>query len=624
VASRPSWRLSLTAALLLSALLAAHVVETALGTLLEPIQAQAIDRLFRIRAGVDAWRPPYDGDVVLVPIDDRSIEGFEDFYIGRVYHARLVRALGRAGLAAQFHDMIFAAPLEQAADLDLAEATREAGHVYYGMAVGLSTGGRVPQVGAETEAGRAVLEAGRWDPVVVGDLSSFPQTEQYLTTFPALAAAAQGMAFLDVVPDRDGVNRRVQLLVRDGERFLPSLSLLVLCDYLQVTSDRIELRPGRTITLHDARRPGAAEPADIRIPIDRQGRMIVNFIGPWGSIRTYPAASILEAADDRFAMEDLRAELEGRIAVVAWVATGRGDIGSVPTDPIYPKPGIHANVMNTILSGRFLRELSPLGMLLIVEFPLIALLFVAALRTRTISFLAIAVGLMLAYGAVVAAAFFYLDLILRVPIPILAVVGGGLVIAAFQYHQESSARAVLRNTFDAYFPRAVVDKIMRHSHDLVHTVQKKELTILFSDIKNFTSHTATLEPERVRSLLNEYFERMGEIVFEHRGTLDKFIGDGLMVFFGDPEPQPDHAQRAVRAALDMQRAARDARRLSYTVLGEPVNLAQRLESSAPAGGILISARTHAQLDGAVPTRTLEPIRVKGFDDPIAVYEVPLD
>ncbi len=158
----------------------------------------------------------------------------------------------------------------------------------------------------------------------------------------------------------------------------------------------------------------------------------------------------------------------------------------------------------------------------------------------------------------------------------------------------------------------------------------------------------------MRRLLNEYFERMIEIVFEYEGTLDKFIGDGLMVFFGDPQSQPDHAVRCARAAIEMQKAARELdriwsdrgdmplririgintgevivgnmgsrRRLSYTALGEPVNVAQRLEASAPVGGILVSERTRGLFDETVPIEPREPIRVKGIDTPVSVYEIPV-
>ena len=178
------------------------------------------------------------------------------------------------------------------------------------------------------------------------------------------------------------------------------------------------------------------------------------------------------------------------------------------------------------------------------------------------------------------------------------------------------------------------------------------MTVLFSDIKNFSGFTAEMAPDHVQRLLNEYFEAMIDIVFEEGGTIDKFIGDGLMVFFGDPEDQSDHAVRAVRASIAMQQRVGEmkrewegrgdlpiqirigintcevmvgnmgsARRMEYTVLGPGVNLAQRLESNAPVSGILVSASTAYHIRHVYSTRPLGPIEVKGFDKPVAVHEV---
>jgi adenylate cyclase len=158
--------------------------------------------------------------------------------------------------------------------------------------------------------------------------------------------------------------------------------------------------------------------------------------------------------------------------------------------------------------------------------------------------------------------------------------------------------------------------------------ERKELTIMFSDLSGFTRMSSRLSPDHIKALLNEYFEAMVEIAFHYEGTVDKFMGDGLMIFFGDPEPQPDHAVRCVRMAIDMQKRIRELdlkwqqsgqppiqarigintgvvvvgnmgseRRLSYTVLGSDVNLAQRFEANAPVGGILISKRTNQLLGG---------------------------
>jgi class 3 adenylate cyclase len=163
-----------------------------------------------------------------------------------------------------------------------------------------------------------------------------------------------------------------------------------------------------------------------------------------------------------------------------------------------------------------------------------------------------------------------------------------------------------------------------------------------------------MRPDQIQEAMNEYFDAMIEIVFRYGGTVDKLMGDGLMVFFGDPEPQQDHALLCVRAAIDMQLqviAMRErwieegkfpiqirvgintgivvvgnmgaARRLSYTALGAEVNLAQRLEANAPVGGILISETTYQEVKGKVPTRPLGQIQVKGYEYPINVHEVVL-
>jgi adenylate cyclase len=644
-----------TAGLLAAVLAATETVHRLLPEVFEPLADQVTDRLFTLRADVEGLRPFYDDVVVHVTIDDASLRERLDHYLDRAEYARLVSNLGRAGVAAQFHDSVFAAPQGSPQDEELIRATTEAGNVYYGMAAGLAPG---PPSGASRQIDpgvRGVLDANRWSVRVEGDASRIPVAARPFPTFPALTRAARGIGFLDIEADSDGVYRRTPLLARDGDRFVPSLSLRVVCDYLGVEPDRIVVRPGRSIVLQDARRPGDREVGDIEIPVDRQGRMTVNYLGPWGRMTQYPMMAVYDASDDRFEMEDLRDELQGRIAIVSEVATGQGDVGPVPADPVYPLAGVHANVMNDILTGQFLRELTPLATLFWIEVPLLAVFLFASLRLRTIPFVLFAAGLVLAYHVAAVVAFLAGNLIVNIPRPVIFMVGSTIVVAAYHYHLESSARAVLRTTFDAYFPPPVVDKVMAHSERLSSAAQKKELTILFSDIASFTRHTARMEAGRVRDLLNEYFERMIEIAFEEGGTLDKFIGDGMMVFFGDPEDQPDHAVRCVRAALRMQRAARaldetwrkrgdmplririgintgqvivgnmgSSRRLSYTALGEPVNLAQRLESSAPAGGILISARTHELLDGAMDTLPLEPLRVKGIDTPVAVYAVPTE
>ncbi|MFZ0964861.1 MAG: adenylate/guanylate cyclase domain-containing protein, partial [Terriglobia bacterium] len=175
---------------------------------------------------------------------------------------------------------------------------------------------------------------------------------------------------------------------------------------------------------------------------------------------------------------------------------------------------------------------------------------------------------------------------------------------------------------------------------------------LFSDIRGFTRMSEHMEPHAVVELLNEYFAEMTDIVFDTGGTLDKYLGDGIMALYGAPIPKPDDARRATKTAMEMQRALaalnRDwekrgqqplrmgvgvntgpvtagylgsARRLDYTVIGDAVNLASRLCSNAAGGQILVSESTQRLLSGRIPTQRLEPIRVKGKETPVELYEV---
>jgi serine phosphatase RsbU (regulator of sigma subunit)/CHASE2 domain-containing sensor protein len=428
-------------AFLVAILLGAHAVVWLLPSVFEPLQSQVIDRLYRLRAQTSAFAATYDGTVFLVPIDDESLQQRESYYLVRQDYARLIENLGRAGVAAQFLDVIFAAPETAEGDRALADALRSAGHAYIGMAVGASTTVEALGPTAPSPAHQAILDAQRWHLRTLGDAGSLLQAQRYFMTFPEVTAAARGSGFLDVIPDRDGTIRRVPLVVRDRDGFLPGLFLLVLCDYLGVQPSGITIEPGRQVVLPGAHRPGSSPAWDIAIPIDAQGQMIVNFIGAWGSLQTYPFSTIYAASDDRYEMEDLRHELGGRLALVTWFSTGRGDVGAVPTDPVYPRAGVWANAMNTILTGEFMRELAGWPMLLLVEIPLIACLFFAATRWSTIPFVLCAMGLSLIYLLVVGASFLGANLILGVPVPLLVLAVATPTVAAYHFQLESQRRA---------------------------------------------------------------------------------------------------------------------------------------------------------------------------------------
>lgn len=633
--------------LVAAAFLISHFLFVLLPNVFEPWNSQVIDQLFIYRSGLERFRPAYDERVIHVDIRDQTIQELENFYLDRLHFAQAIRNLSDMRVGAQVWDIIFAARTQPVEDEAMIEATRNAGNVYYGLAFRLfrDEDGVVPPL--QKESHLQYLDETKWRIRVEGDPSAIVRGGQPLLTFPDLARASKGLGSINIDSDRDGVVRRVPLLFRYDDAFYPSLSLRTVCDYLGVSPEHVVLKPGESIILKTPSR-------NLEIPIDDDGNMIVNFIGTWERMRHYEFAEVFRASEDREELELWGDEIGGKIVVVSEVMTGAADVGPVPTDTNFPLSGVHANAIHTILTANFLHEVRGLRMLGI-ELLLLGVVLVIALRLSSVPFSVATIVLLLGYLAASAILFLSGGVILNIVRPMLGVGIAFVSIMAYRYVNEEKQKEVLRRSFESYFPPSVVRRIMAHPDLITSSGHEKELTILFSDIKSFTTHSSTMEPDEIQRLLNEYFDAMVEIVFKYDGTVDKFIGDGLMVFFGDPEPQDDHALRCVRAAMEMQAKVRQlkekweaerrmpiqirigintgkvvvgnmgsARRLSYTVLGAPVNLAQRLEASAPVGGILISARTNELVRPQVQTRSLGSIQVKGLTEGIPVYEVVME
>ena len=219
-------------------------------------------------------------------------------------------------------------------------------------------------------------------------------------------------------------------------------------------------------------------------------------------------------------------------------------------------------------------------------------------------------------------------------------------------HEELARRVVERQALERFLSSNIVEKILANPSEIHLGGENQTVTILFSDIRGFTRMSEHMEPHAVVELLNEYFSEMTDLIFESGGTLDKYLGDGIMAVYGAPLPKPDDALRATKTAIEMQRALvalnRDwenrgqqplrmgvgvntgpvtagnigsAKRMDYTVIGDAVNLASRLCSNAAGGQILVSESTYSQLNGSVPAQRLDPIRVKGKETPVELHEV---
>ena len=646
--------------LILSAFFAAHLCFWLLPNVFEIWNSQTIDQLFIFRSRNENLRPEYDSTIVHLDFNNTSIERLKNLYLNRLHFAQLARNLKSMQVAAQVYDFIFAAKLNAQDDHELVQAVKAAGNAYFGLALELRKSDEPQSRKRVDSKGRSYVLETQWDVSVDADGGQLYVGENPLATYAELAHASRALGSLSVKFDPDGVLRRVPLLVRHENAFYPLLPLRVVCDYLQVPPQKIVLIPGRHLILQDARRPGSpgSKPRDIKIPIDRHGNMIVNYIGPWGRMDHYNFADILRASDDRDELEIWVEELNHKIVIISDVSTGSTDVGPVPTDANYPLSGVHANVIHNILTESFLRELSDWEMLLI-EILLMAGLLMLSIRFSSLPFSLGTAFLAAAYIGVAMLGFLYAQVIFNLVRPLLIIGFAVIAIVVYRYILEEKAkmeslrqRDFIRDTFGRYLSSEVVEVLLDSPEGLKMSGENREVTFLVSDLRGFTSLTSRLSPHEVIEIINRYFEHMVGIIARYRGTVNEFLGDGILAFFGAPLYADDDPERAVACAIEMQNALvavnAEQRRLklpelamgigintgeavvgnigseqraSYGAVGTPINAAYRIESFTVGGQILISPSTYEKVKSRVSIIGTKEVKFKGMDAPVCLYDV---
>ena len=644
--------------LILGSFFAAYLCFSLLPNVFEIWNAQAVDQLFVLRASSERFRPAYDNTVVHVDLNNTSIQQLNKLYLNRSHFAELIRNLDAMGVSAQVFDFIFASRKSDENDNALIHATRAAGNVYFGLAFELWENEPSPSKPLPDKNVLSYLDQTRWEVPVEGSPAALYRAENPLITYPELAHSSRGLGSISVHFDRDGVLRRVPLLVRYRQAYYPLLPLRVACDYLNVPPQNIVLKPGKYIILKDAKKPGDEARHDIVIPIDARGNMIINFVGPWASMDHYSFADILMASDDRDELELWREELQGKIVVISDVSTGSTDVGPVPTDANYPMSGAHANIIHNLLAQSFLRELSVWEML-VVEVLLMAVVLLLSVRFSSMYFSLGTLTVGAAFIVLVTAGFFYQQVIFHIGRPLLMIVLALISINIYRYINEEKEkleslrqRDFIRDTFGRYMSGEVVEELLDSPEGLKMSGEIREVTFLVSDLRGFTALTSSLPPHDIIQVINRYFEHMVDVISTYRGVVNEFLGDGILVFFGAPLQQEDDAERAVACAIEMQSAMLKVnaeqrslnlpelamgigintgevvvgnigseRRAAYGAVGSAINMAYRIESYTVGGQILISPSTYDKVRALVRVKETKQVQFKGIDHPVDVYDV---
>jgi adenylate cyclase len=472
-----------------------------------------------------------------------------------------------------------------------------------------------------------------------GELYSAGQT---VRPFPALLEAAATAGAVGVALDSDGTLRRVPLLVdAGGGETWQGFSLRILRRHLAIGDDPASLVGDRVVI-------GDETEIRYQVPTDANGTMLVNFVG---QPNTFPSYSFVDVIQDRVPPS----AFEDKIVLVGMMNTvGEMDLHRTPVSA-GRMAGVEfqANAIHTLLNHRPLVPQSREGTIVTV----LLLTLVSAVVLSQLEAVPGALFTVLLAAGYFAFASLQFDAghLPNVLFPYTAVFINYAMVTATRFASARGDRRRVMDTFGRFVSAEVRDEIMDmalQDPDLIRPGGRQmEISILFADIRGFTTMSEELPPSEVVDILNQYLDSMEEQVFEHGGTLDKYTGDGMMVLFGAPLEQPDHAQRAVKVALAMQRAAADVsrrrgdvrwkviygigittgpavvghigskRRLDYTAVGDTVNLAARLEGIAPPGAILINRATFEAVKDIAVIEELEPKKIKGKAEPVAVYRV---
>ena len=598
---------------------------------LQQLDYRLKDARFRMRGPVQP-----DPAVVVVAIDHKSIKEIGRWPWSREVTARLIDSLAAYGVKVTALDIVFSEPQSPRADAALAASIRRAGNVVLGYFFRDEQQRLDPVALLQLESAKVKLMRVE-DGVETVPLAEYAAADLNL---PAFGAGALDAGFFNARPDGDGLYRRAILLLQYNGDIYPSLAMKALRHY-----------SGGEIML-DVKRWGvdAVQIGAVRIPAREDGVMSLNYYGPAGSFVTVSAVDVLKK---RLPPGQLR----NKLAFVGATEIGIFDIRPTPFDATQPGVELHATMAANVLQNRFLRHDGATQMLewccLVVLPLLLCLLLAFAPGTFTgLGMFAAATGLFWIGNYLVFSRGLQ-DMTLIYPLLGIGVTYLGCEV--WRNLVEERKGRQLKKAFSNYVSPDLVRQIERHPDRLVLGGEQRELSILFSDIRGFTTLSEQLTPPELVTMLNEYLSPMTRIVLDEKGTLDKFIGDAVMALFNAPLDLPGHAGYACRAAVRMVEQLADLNtafaargmqtidigigintgaavvgnmgadiRFDYTAIGDAVNLASRLEGLNKYYGthILVSEDTRRQVsDVQFVFREVDLVRVKGKGKPVVLYEL---
>lgn len=584
---------------------------------------------------------PTGSETVIAVIDEKSLTELGRWPWPRTTIAKLVDKLKASGAKAVGFDVVFSEPDKN--DAALAGSIARAGNVTLGYFFHLSPKDVAHLSEKDIAKDADNIKNSRYQ--IINSLeknpddSSLPKAYAPQANLKIFSGTSANSGFFNMIPDTDGSMRWSPLVIKFGNNYYSSLPVSVLHQYLNW--------PLVSLNLAGYGAEGI-KIGDTTVPTDESGRLLVNYMGP---AKTFPHYSISDILKGRIPAEKIR----NKIVLVGATAIGIYDLRVTPFGATYPGVEIHATVIDNILHRNFLTHSGFtrfIDLCAIILFGLLMGLIIPRLKAvKGIFFALTIIGVFLAINMLLFARY---NVWLNLIYPALTMITIYLGITVYRYITEEREKKKIRGAFQYYLTASVINEMLKNPDKLKLGGDKKNLSVLFSDIRGFTTISEKLTPEELVHLLNEYLTAMTDIVFKYDGMLDKYMGDAIMAVFGAPLDQTDHARRACQTALDMMNELHRLQkkwieegkpplnigiginsgdmvvgnmgsqmRFDYTVMGDMVNLGSRLEGTNKEYGsnIIFSEFTYDAVKDFMCCRELDWVRVKGKKLPVKIYEL---
>lgn len=444
--------------------------------------------------------------------------------------------------------------------------------------------------------------------------------------------------FFNIFPDRDGVVRRIPAVIKFREALYAPLSIVSASAYF---NHPISVN----VTDHGIKGINISQ---LYIPTDEWGKILINYRGPE---KTFPHISITDILTESVP-ENI---LKDKIVLVGATAVGIFDLRVTPFGTVFPGIEVHANIVDSILANDFLYQPAWAAIFDIMAI-IVAGLFLGIILPRAGVISGALAGTFLFCGHILLCQYLFSSkgLILNLVYPLSVMIFVYVAITAYKYLAEAKQKKFIKDAFSTYLAPSVVSQLIQFPENLVLGGEKRVITALFSDVQEFTSISEKLTPEELVDLLNEFLTEMTDIILKYEGTVDKFEGDAIIAFFGAPNPLDNQAEVACRACIEMQKRLAELRskwrteekpelkmriglctgpavvgnmgsknRMDYTMMGDTVNTAARLEAVNKVYGsfTLVGDSTYRSAGDNIITREIDSVLVAGKEDPVTIYEI---